>query len=90
MTRDDLNVELTRIWQGTNKTVVFITHSIVEAIYLSDRVLMLSRGPGRIVEIVDIELPRPRPLAIRETPEFGRYSGHIRHLFAELGILKEG
>jgi NitT/TauT family transport system ATP-binding protein len=89
MTRDDLNVELTRIWQGTNKTVVFITHSIVEAIYLSDRVLMMSRGPGRIVEIVDIELPRPRQLAIRETPEFGRYSGHIRHLFAELGILKE-
>jgi NitT/TauT family transport system ATP-binding protein len=89
MTRDDLNVELTRIWQGTNKTVVFITHSIVEAIYLSDRVLMMSRGPGRIVEIVDIELPRPRPLAIRETPEFGRYSGHIRDLFAEFGILKE-
>jgi NitT/TauT family transport system ATP-binding protein len=49
----------------------------------------MSRGPGRIVEIVDIDLPRPRPLAIRETPEFGRYSGHIRHLFAELGILQE-
>jgi NitT/TauT family transport system ATP-binding protein len=89
MTRDDLNLELTRIWHGTNKTVVFITHSIVEAVYLSDRVVMMSRGPGRIVEIVDIDLPRPRPLAIRETPEFGRYSGHIRHLFAELGILKE-
>jgi NitT/TauT family transport system ATP-binding protein len=89
MTRDDLNVELTRIWHGTNKTVVFITHSIIEAIYLSDRVAMMSRGPGRIVEIVDIDLPRPRPLAIRETPEFGRYSGHIRHLFAELGVLQE-
>jgi NitT/TauT family transport system ATP-binding protein len=89
MTRDDLNVELTRIWHGTGKTVVFITHSIIEAIYLSDRIAIMSRGPGRIVEIVDIDLPRPRPLAIRETPEFGRYSGHIRHLFAELGILQE-
>jgi NitT/TauT family transport system ATP-binding protein len=69
--------------------VVFITHSIVEAIYLADRVVVMSRGPGRVVEIVDIDLQRPRPLAIRETPEFGRYSGHIRHLFAELGILKE-
>ncbi len=89
MTRDDLNVELTRIWHGTDKTVAFITHSIIEAIYLSDRVAVMSRGPGRIVEIVDIDLPRPRPLAIRDTPEFGRYSGHIRHLFAELGVLRE-
>lgn len=89
MTRDDLNVELTRIWGGTAKTVLFITHSIVEAVYLSDRVVMMSRGPGRIVEVIDIDLPRPRSLNIRETPQFGRYSGHIRHLFAELGILKE-
>jgi NitT/TauT family transport system ATP-binding protein len=89
MTRDDLNVELTRIWHGTNKTVVFITHSIIEAVYLSDRVAMMSGAPGRIVEIVGIDLPRPRPLAIRETPAFGRFSGHIRRQFADLGILKE-
>jgi NitT/TauT family transport system ATP-binding protein len=89
MTRDDLNVELTRIWHGTSKTVVFITHSIVEAIYLADRVVVMSRGPGRVVENVDIDLARPRSLAIRETPGFSQYSGHIRHLFAELGILKE-
>ena len=90
MTRDDLNVELTRIWQGTGKTMLFITHSIAEAVYLSDRVVMMSRNPGRIVEVIDIDLPRPRPLAIRETPAFGRYAQHIRHLFASLGILKEG
>ncbi len=89
MTRDDLNVELTRIWQGSNKTVLFITHSIVESVYLSDRVVMMSRGPGRIVEVIDIDLPRPRPLAIRETPAFGAYVHQIRHHFAELGILKE-
>jgi NitT/TauT family transport system ATP-binding protein len=90
MTRDDLNVELTRIWQGSNKTVVFITHSITEAVYLADRVVMMARNPGRIVETIDIDLPRPRALGLRETPEFGRYTAHIRHLFAGLGLLKEG
>jgi NitT/TauT family transport system ATP-binding protein len=89
MTRDDLNVELTNIWQGSNKTVLFITHSIVEAVYLSDRVVMMSRGPGRLVDVLDIDLPRPRQLSIRETPEFGVYTHKIRHLFTELGILKE-
>ncbi len=89
MTRDDLNVELTRIWQDSRKTVMFITHSIAEAVYLSDRVVLMSRSPGRIVEVIDIDLPRPRPLSIRETPRFGEYAGHIRHHFAELGIIKE-
>lgn len=89
MTRDDLNLELTRIWQGSEKTVLFITHSIAEAVYLSDRVVMMSRGPGAIVDVIDIDLPRPRPLSIRETPEFGAYTKRIRHHFAELGILKE-
>ncbi|MGE0717379.1 MAG: ABC transporter ATP-binding protein, partial [Alphaproteobacteria bacterium] len=89
MTRDDLNVELTRIWQAARRTVVFVTHSIAEAVYLSDRVAMMSKGPGRIVEIVTIDLPRPRPLSIRETPEFGRHVAHIRGLFAALGIVKE-
>lgn len=89
MTRDDLNVELARIWQGTNKTVLFITHSIQEAVFLSDRVVMMSRSPGQIVEIIDIDLPRPRLLAIRETKAFGEYTHHIRHHFAELGIVQE-
>ena len=89
MTRDDLNLELTRIWQGSNKTVVFITHSITEAVYLSDVVVMMSRSPGRIIDVLDIGLPRPRPLSMRETPEFGAYTGRIRHHFAELGIVKE-
>ena len=93
MTRDDLNVELTRIWQdsahGQRKTVLFITHSIVEAVYLSDRVVMMSRAPGRLVDIIDIDIPRPRPLSVRETPRFGELTAKIRHHFAELGILKE-
>jgi NitT/TauT family transport system ATP-binding protein len=68
MTRDDLNLELARIQQDGRRTVVFVTHSIAEAVYLSDRVAVMSTGPGRVVEIFAIDLPRPRPLAIRETP----------------------
>ncbi len=89
MTRDDLNVELQRIWSGTRKTVLFITHSIAEAVYLSDRVAVMSRNPGRIAEVVAIDdLPHPRPLSVRETPEFGRHAARIRAMFSSMGVLK--
>jgi NitT/TauT family transport system ATP-binding protein len=89
MTRDDLNLELSRIQQDGARTVVFVTHSIAEAVYLSDRVAVMSTGPGRVVEVFDIDLPRPRPLALRETPEFARHVAAIRGLFSRLGIVKE-
>ena len=89
MTRDDLNLELSRIQQDGRRTVVFVTHSIAEAVYLSDSVAVMSTGPGRVVEIFDIDLPRPRPLAMRETPDFARHVGAIRALFSRLGIVKE-
>mgnify|MGYP002622582926 CR=1 FL=1 len=89
MTRDDLNVELARMWQETSKTVIFITHSISEAVFLADRVVMMSRGPGRIVDVFDVDLPRPRPLSVRESDAFGVYAQRIRHHFAELGVVKE-
>ena len=74
LTRDRLNVELLRIWQAEQKTVVLVTHSIAEAIFLSDRVLVMSERPGRILEEVHINLPRPRdPRSIRESAEFGHY-----------------
>lgn len=90
MTREDLNLELARLWQDTRKTILFITHSIAEAVFLSDRVVVMSRNPGRIVEVVDIELPRPRSLELRESPGFFRYIARIRHRFADLGIMNKG
>ncbi len=89
MTRDDLNVELAQIWQDTRKTLLFITHSIVEAVFLSDRVVMMSKAPGMVVDTITIDLPRPRRLAVRDSAEFAAYVHRIRHHFAELGIVKE-
>ncbi len=88
MTRDDLNVELTRIWQTARRTVLFVTHSIAEAIFLSDRVVVMTPGPGRVREIVSIDLPRPRPLSVQGTPEFAAYLTHLRGVFEELGVAR--
>jgi NitT/TauT family transport system ATP-binding protein len=78
LTRDRLNVELLRIWQEHMKTVVLVTHSIAEAVFLSDRVLVMSGRPGRIVEDIAIDLPRPRrPEATRTNPAFGDYVNRL-------------
>jgi NitT/TauT family transport system ATP-binding protein len=90
MTRDDLNLELARLWQETRKTVLFITHSIAEAVFLSDRIAVMSRNPGQIVEIIDVDLPRPRLLASRESNAFTAHTRRIRTIFTKLGVLKEG
>ncbi len=78
MTRDYMNQELLRIWQEFQKTVLFVTHSIREAVYLSDRVFVMSPRPAVISRVVDITLPRPRELAIEETPEFNTYVADLR------------
>ncbi len=80
MTRDELNVELQCIQIEQNKTVVFVTHGISEAIFLSNRVVVFSAGPGRVVADIEIDLPRPRSLEIERTPEFGALESEIRGL----------
>ncbi len=78
MTRERMNDEVLRIWQQTGTTVVFVTHSIPEAVYLSSRVVVMSARPGRITKIVDIDLPRPRDDASRETPRYFELITEVR------------
>jgi NitT/TauT family transport system ATP-binding protein len=80
ITRDNMSIELLRIWEHRQKTVVFVTHSISEAAYLSDRVVVMTPRPGRIAAIVDNPLPRPRPLHIRDSAEFITLSRRLRNL----------
>jgi len=82
-TREIMQTELMRIWEQGRKTVLFVTHQIDEAVFLSDRVLVLARRPGRLQESVEIALPRPRALAIKRTPEFVRYVDHIWRLIED-------
>jgi len=87
MTREFMNLELLRIWKESGKTIVFITHSIPEAAFLADRVIVMSARPGRIKEIVEVKLPRPRDLDMMASDEFGVYTRRIRHLFDAKGWL---
>ena len=82
-TREIMQTELMRIWEAGRKTVLFVTHQIDEAVFLADRVLVFARRPGRLRESVAIELPRPRPLAIKRTAEFVRYVDHIWRLIED-------
>ena len=78
ITRDHLNDQLHRLWRRTRRTVVFVTHSIAEAVYLSTRIVVMSPRPGRILEVIDSTLPPDRELDLREAPEFARIAHHVR------------
>ena len=86
LTREQISMDIQRVWMEKRKTALFITHSIPEAVLLSDRVVVMSPRPGRIVEILDIDLPRPRRLD--KLPEkFNEYTGRIRDIFKAKGVL---
>jgi NitT/TauT family transport system ATP-binding protein len=78
ITRDHLNEQLLRLWEQTQKTVIFVTHSIPEAVFLSNRIVVMSPRPGRILEVIDCDLPARRTLDVRETPEFLAIAHRVR------------
>jgi NitT/TauT family transport system ATP-binding protein len=80
MTREMMNVELQRLWMERRKTVVFITHSTAEAVFLGDRVMVMTPRPGRIGDLFDVDLPRPRSLDVMNTEKFGTYVRRIRNI----------
>ncbi|MFC3706129.1 ABC transporter ATP-binding protein [Devosia honganensis] len=69
-TRDEMNLLIQEIWMETGKTIIFITHSIAEAVFLADRIVVMSARPGRIANIIDVDLPRPRPVKLQTSPDF--------------------
>jgi NitT/TauT family transport system ATP-binding protein len=78
ITRDGLNLRLLRLWEATNLTVLFVTHSIEEAVFLSTRIVVMSARPGRIVEVIDSDLPRGRDLDLRDDPRFHALAHRVR------------
>ena len=84
MTRDAMNMELQRIWLQTRKTVVLVTHSITEAVFLADRVVLLSPRPGRIDTIIDVPFERPRQLDVQSQLEFQRITRSLRRQLMEI------
>lgn len=89
LTRDQMSLDLLKLCRDTDMTVLFITHSISEAIFLSDRVVVMTPRPGEIDRIIDIDLPRPRTLGMRESDKFAEYSHEIFNVFLESGVLHE-
>ena len=82
MSRENMMAELQRIWMATQKSILFITHSIPEAVFLSDRVITFSGRPGRVVDEIAIDLPRSRDISTMSMPEFNQYCFHLRSLFS--------
>ena len=87
MTRELMNVELLRIWHEAGKTIVFVTHSIPEAVFLGTQVMVLSSRPGRIADLVTVELPEQRGLDIMSTDAFGVFASRIRSQFNAQGLI---
>jgi len=88
MTRENMNLEILRIWRESSKTIVFITHSITEAVFLANRVVVLTARPGRVANIFPVPIPHPRSLDVISTPVFGDITKEIRRLFSAGGAIE--
>lgn len=86
ITRDQMALDLQRLWGEQRNTVILITHSIVEAVFLASRVIVLSPRPGRIQRVIEVDLERPRPLSIIDTKKFGQYAQQVRAEFDSMGL----
>jgi NitT/TauT family transport system ATP-binding protein len=78
LTRENLNQEIMRVWEVSRKTVVMVTHNIREAVFLADRVLVLTQRPGRVATVIPVDLPRPRPISMIYGDEFGALAYEVR------------
>ncbi|HEX2725667.1 MAG TPA: ABC transporter ATP-binding protein [Beijerinckiaceae bacterium] len=87
LTRLQVRTDLENLWMRRRPTVVFITHSVEEAVGLSDRILVMSPSPGEVIDEVHVDLPRPRPIVLGDAPEFGAYVDRIHRQFERMGIL---
>ena len=87
LTRLQVRMDLEALWLRRRPTVVFITHSVEEAVGLSDRILVMSPNPGEVVDEITVDLPRPRPIVLGDAPEFGAYVDRIHRHFERMGVL---
>ena len=87
LTRLQVRTDLEALWLRRRPTVLFITHSVEEAVGLSDRILVMSPSPGEVVDEIHVELPRPRPIVLGDAPEFAAYVDRIHRHFERMGVL---
>ncbi len=85
LTRESMSDELQRIWMATGKSVLFVTHSIAEAVYLSDHIVVMSPRPGRVLRVIEVDLPRPRTAIMIDARRFAEISTELRRLLHETG-----
>jgi NitT/TauT family transport system ATP-binding protein len=88
MTREQMNLEVQRIWQASGKTVLLITHSITEAVFLGDRVAVMTARPGEVAKVIDVDIERPRSLDVVSTSRFGAIAHEIRALLAQKSVIE--